>query len=168
MDDLRVPKHRVAAEVLLPGGLTRRIALFLAEAAPDHDGPERPLDLLNGRAEFLPAFDEESGQMTFLHRAALAAVRVPREAETEELPTIPTEHEVEILLTDGVALRGVISYLRPPERGRLVEFLNEPEPFLRLIEDGAMTLVNKRHVARVALLAPPAHPEPVEGRAGAR
>ncbi len=154
MDDLRVPKHRLSVDVLLPGGITRRMAVFLAEAAPGHDGPERPLDLLNGKAEFIPALDEETGQMTFLHRGALCAVRVARDAEPEELPTIPTEHEVELLLSDGAVLRGLISYLRPPEHARLVDVLNEPLPFLRLLEDGAVTLVNKRHVARVALLSP--------------
>ncbi|HYD41656.1 MAG TPA: hypothetical protein VEB43_12585 [Anaeromyxobacter sp.] len=152
MDELRVPKHRVAAEVFLPGAAPRRIALFLAEAAPDHDGPERPLDLLNGRADFLPALDEASGEMTFLHRAALSAVRVARAAEPEDLPTIPTEHEVELLLSDGAVLRGIVSYVRPAAHARLVDFLNEPTPFLRLVEEDAVTLVNKRHVARVALL----------------
>jgi hypothetical protein len=153
MDELRVPKHRLSVEVLLPAGLRRRMALFLAEAAPDHGGPERPLDLLNGRAEFIPALDEETGQMTFLHCGALRAVRVPREVEPEELPTIPTEHEVEVLLSDGTALRGLFSYLRPAEHSRLVDVLNEPPPFFRLLEDGAVTLVNKRHVVRVALVA---------------
>jgi len=153
MDELRVPKHRVAAEVFLPGGAPRKIALFLAEAAPDHDGPERPLDLLNGRADFLPALDEETGEMTFLNRAALSAVRVARDAEPEELPTIPTEHEVELLISDGAVLRGIVSYVRPAAHARLVDFLNEPTPFLRLAEADAVTLVNKRHVARVALLA---------------
>jgi hypothetical protein len=152
MDELRVPKHRIAAEVLLPGGHTRRIALFLAEAAPGHDGPERPLDLLNGRADFLPALDERTGQMTFLNRTALSAVRVAREAEPEDVPTIPVEHEVELLLSDGALLRGLVSYVRPSAHARLVDVLNEPAPFLRLVEEDAVALVNKRHVARVALV----------------
>jgi hypothetical protein len=153
MDELRVPKHRLSVEVLLPGGATRRMALFLSEAAPGHGGPERPLDLLNGKAEFIPAVDESTGQMTFLHRSALSAVRVPREVEPDELPTIPIEHEVELLLVDGALLRGLVSYLRPEGHARLVDVLNEPPPFLRLLEGDTVTLVNKRHVARVALIA---------------
>ena len=154
MEDLRVPKRRVAAEVLLPGGAARRISLFLAEAASTHVGPERPSDLLNGGDDFVPALDEETGAMTFLNRAGLAAVRVARELEGDEADghSLPTEHVVEILLESGAALRGLVSYLRPPDRSRLVDFLNEPEPFIRLIEERAIALVNKRHVARVALL----------------
>jgi hypothetical protein len=154
MDDLRVPKTRVAAEVLLPGGGVRRIALFLAEAASRHTGPERPSDLLNGGDDFVPAFDEDAQSMSFLNRAALPAIRLERELEGEDADPLAlrTEHDVEVLLADGTTLRGLVAYLRPPEHARLVDFLNEPEPFFRLVEERAITLVNKRHVARVALV----------------
>jgi hypothetical protein len=154
MNDLRVPKRRVSAEVVLPGGSARRITLFLAEAASTHAGPERPADLLNGRDEFVPAFDEEAQTMTFLNRAGLAVVRVDRavEGDGSDALTLPTEHEVEVLLESGATLRGLVSYLRPAENARLVDFLNEPIPFFRLIEERAFALVNKRHVSRVALV----------------
>jgi len=154
MDDLRVPKRRVGAEVLLPAGASRRIHLFVAEAASLHTGPERPSDLLNGREDFLPALDEESGAMTFLNRSGLAAVRVDRALEVDEADslTLPTEHEVEVLLESGLSLRGLVSFLRPPEHSRLVDFLNEAPPFFRLLEEGSVALVNKRHVSRVVLL----------------
>ena len=156
MEALRVPKRRVPAEVLLPGGAVRRISLFLAEAASRHTGPERPSDLLNGGDDFVPALDEEGGVMTFLNRAGLAVVRLARELETDDADgvTLPTEHEVEILLESGTALRGLVSYLRPRERSRLVDFLNEREPFFRVHEERAIALVNKRHVARVVLVNP--------------
>lgn len=155
MEDLRVPKQRVAAEVLLPGGAARRIALFLSSNASHHSGPERASDLLNGGDDFIPAFDEEAKAMSFLHRAGLAGVRVARTLEHEESEelTLPTEHEVEVLLGSGQLLRGVVSFVRPPDRSRLVDFLNEPEPFFRLQEGESTVLVNKRHVARVVLRA---------------
>ncbi len=156
MEDLRVPKRRVSAEVVLPGGAARRITLFLAEAASSHAGPERPTDLLNGGQDFVPAFDETLNGMTFLNRAGLAVVRVARDLEVDEADalTLPTEHEVEVLLESGATLRGLVSYLRPPEHSRLVDFLNEPSPFFRLIEERAIALVNKRHISRVALVKP--------------
>lgn len=151
MDELRVPKRRVAAEVLLAGGLRRRIVLFLAEAAPGHAGPERPLDLLTGGGEFVPALDEEAQATTFLSREAIAVLRVARtDPEPEELSS-DAEHAVEVHLRDGVVLRGVVSYVRPPGRARLLDFLNEPVPWFRLAEAGDVALVSKRHVAHVAL-----------------
>lgn len=153
MDELRVPKRRVSAEVLLAGGESRQVVLFLADAASRHAGPEQPADLLNGGDDFIPALDEAAGTMTFLNRAGLAVVRVPRELDPEgaDAVTLPTEHEVEVLLGSGTILRGLLSYLRPPEHSRLVDHLNEPVPFLRLIEERTTALVNKRHVSRILL-----------------
>jgi hypothetical protein len=156
MEDLRVPKRRVPAEAILAGGAVRRLTLFLAEAASHHTGPERPSDLLNGGGDFVPAFDEDAGAMTFLNRAGVAAVRLPgREAvdDAEDL-TLPTEHAVEVVLHSGTTLRGLVSYLRPTERSRLVDFLNEPEPFFHLLEERSSALVNKHHVVRVVLTNP--------------
>jgi hypothetical protein len=156
LDDLRVPKRRIPVEVLLPGGATRRMALFLSEVAEDHTGPERPSDLLNGGDDFVPAFDEEGKAMTFLNRSAVAALRLEPslDEDVDEAVSIPTEHEVEVLLQDGSALVGLVSYLRPSERSRLVDFLNEPPPFFRLFQGATLVLVNKRHAVRVTLRNP--------------
>jgi hypothetical protein len=153
METLRVPKRRVSAEVRLAGGGIRRVTLFLAEAAPAHDGPERPSDVLNGAHDFIPAFDEDSQRMTFLQRGAIEVLRVPRgvDAADADALSLPTEHEVQVHLADGTVLSGLVSYLRPPDRARLLDFLNEPAPFFCLLEAGSVSLVGKRHAARVAL-----------------
>lgn len=151
-EELRVPKRRVPVEVVQPGGPARRVAVFLAEGAARHAGPERLSDLLNGDVEFLPAFDEEAGVMTFLNRRAVVLARVAPDVEAgagDEV-TIPAEHEVEITLAGGAALRGLLSFVRPPP-GRLLDFLNEPTPFFRLLERDAAVLVSRQHVVRVAL-----------------
>jgi hypothetical protein len=155
MNDLRVPKHKVAAEVILPGGVIQRMALFLAEGAPGHDGPERPLDLLNGAEDFLPVFDEAGGTMSFLNRREVAAVRVARALDTDDAPTtLPTEHEVAVRLGDGTVQHGLVSFVRPPDHSRLVDLLNEPLPFFRLLQGAQVAYLNKRHVAVVALENP--------------
>jgi len=155
VEELRVPKRRVPVEVVLPGGAARRVALFLAEAAPGHDGPERPGDVLNGSSAFIPALDEESGGMTFLNRASIALARVSAEVEPDPGGgfTIPNEQEVEITLADGSRLSGLVSYVLPPERSRLGDFLNQATPFFRLLERGGVTLVGRAHVARIALVS---------------
>jgi hypothetical protein len=153
MDDLRVPKRKVLVEIVLVGGSTRRTWLFLAEAAPDHDGPELPHDLVNGPGPFVPGVDDGSGEVAFLNLGAVAVVRLPRELDAgEDAFDLPTEHRVALTLLDGSRLQGIISYVRPGG-ARLVEVLNEPPPFVRLIEAGGVALVNKRQVARVDLLS---------------
>lgn len=155
MSDLRVPKHKVAVEAILPGGLLRRMVFFLAEAASDHQGPERPLDLLNGDADFLPAFDEEAGTMTFLHRKGVNLVRVDRAEDSDhDTATLPTEFDVEVRLGDGTVQRGLVSFVRPLAHSRLVDLLNEPPPFFRLLQGDRVAYLNKRHVTLIALQEP--------------
>jgi hypothetical protein len=154
MDDLRVPKRRLPVEVVLPGGATPRGGRLLDGWAPGHGGPETVSDLLNGRDEFIPAFDEEAAAMAFLHRQAVAVARLPAGSEPDPAGevTIPTEHEVEVALADGSRLRGFVSFVLPPERGRLVDFLNEKDRFFRLAEPGGVALVSRAHVASVTLV----------------
>jgi hypothetical protein len=154
MDELRVPKRRIPVEVLLPGGGTAPMVLFLAEVAAGHAGGERPSDLLNGHDEFVPAFDEVGQAMSFLSRSAISALRLDAALDEalEDDVSLPTEHDVEVRLSDGTVLRGLVTYLRPPDRSRLGDFLNEPPPFFRLREASSLVLVNKRHVVRVTLV----------------
>lgn len=151
MEDLRVPKRPVAVEVVLPGRGPRRVTLWLAEGAANHPGPERVSDLLNGSAPFIPA-REDSGAMVFLQRSSIAVARVAAAEEPVDSFTIPHEHEVELTLVDGTRLAGLVTYEAPSERHRLVDFLNHPDPFLRLLERDGVALVGRAHVAQVALL----------------
>jgi hypothetical protein len=154
MEELRVPKRRTPVEIQLPGGAVHRVAVFLGDFAHDHAGPECLSDLLNGPGEFVPAYDLDSDTMTFLNRAGIAVARLPGyfEPESSEQHTLPTEHDVEIILNDGAKLRGLVSYVLPPERCRLIDFLNDAPLFFRLLEQSTVSLVNRRHVALVGLV----------------
>ncbi|WP_373048879.1 hypothetical protein [Vulgatibacter sp.] len=152
MKELRVPKQRVEVEVLLPGGGTRKVAVFLSEFASGHAGGERLSDLLNGSAAFFPAVEEGSDEIAILNRTAIAVARVASSVERDIASefTLPTEFEVEITLVDGSSLTGLISFVMPPERSRLIDFLNDGPPFFRVLQEDCVSLVNKRHVALVA------------------
>ena len=72
-----------------------------------------------------------------------------REWELGEEPSLGQQHEVEVVLTDGTSLRGQVSFVLPPERSRLLDYLNDEQPFVRLAEREQVALINKRHIARV-------------------
>lgn len=152
MNELRVPKQRVEVELLLPGGESRRVAVFLAEFASHHRGGERLSDLLNGPGAFFPAVDIDADQVSFINRTAIAVARVAPEGEPDPSAefTLPTEHEVAITLVDGTTIEGLIAFVKPPERSRLMDYLNEAPPFFRVLEGQRVSLVNKAHVARIA------------------
>jgi hypothetical protein len=151
MEPLRVPKRRVVIDVSFADGESHRVAVFLAETASAHRGQERIADLFNGEQEFIPAAEIEGGAMSFLTRGAIAVVRSDEPDWDRDELNLPVEHEVEVLLDSGQSLRGLLSYVLPAERCRVVDYLNEAAPFFALVEDGRTALVNKRHVRRVVL-----------------
>lgn len=154
MDELRVPKRRIDAQLLLRGGGVRRVGVFIAEFASAHSGPERLSDLLNQRDEFIPALDLDSDRMLFINReqVAVAFLDLNEERDTDSQHTIPLEHEVVVTLADGQILEGLIGYVLPPERERLNDFLNDPAAFFRLIQTDRLGLINKRHVSQIEVL----------------
>lgn len=156
LESLSVPKRRVAAQFVLPGGASRNVAVFLAEAAPGHTGGERLSDLLNNSGSlFIPAVDADTDAMTFVHCENLALARVAAELEPNVVDqfTIPTEHEVEVTMMDGQKLRGLITYVLPEAHSRLTDYLNNSAPaFFPVLEGEQVALVNKRHVAYVETL----------------
>jgi hypothetical protein len=143
----------VLAQIVLPGGEARDVAVFLSESSPGGEG-ERLSDLLNSEAKFLPAQDVATEAMTFVHSVTLAVARVDAQHELREVDqlTLRTEHAVELRLVDGQCLKGLFAYVQPEERSRLTDYLNDAPPFLRLLQGDKVALINKRHVAYVELL----------------
>jgi hypothetical protein len=141
----------VVAQIVLPGGETRDVFVFLAEASPERNGGERLSDLLNAEAKFLPAMDATTETMMLVNAASIAVARVDAayEPREEDQVTILTEYEVEVRLVDGQRLQGLITYVMPEGRSRLTDYFNDAQPFLRLVQGSRVALVNKRHVAYV-------------------
>jgi len=151
VNELRIPKRRVEVDVFLGDGVERRLAVFLADAASGHAGPERVIDLLNDDATFLPAIERDA--VVFLRRDAIHFVRLVDAEEAPSDPTSPfaTALAIHVELVGGRRLGGVVRFSLPPERCRLVDFLESAPTFFRLEEGAAISFVNKGHVARVTL-----------------
>jgi len=154
VEDLKVPKRRVPVTLTLTGGVRARFSLFLADAVPGLPGHELLCDLLEDEAPFLPAVELEGGAMTFVSRAALVVAEAgAQECRPDDDLGLPTEFAIEVTVVEGQRLRGHVSYVRPPDRARLGDFLNDPRQFLPLFaEDGTVRFVHKRHVRRIDLL----------------
>lgn len=142
------------AQIVLPGGEAREVAVFLAEPMAGAEG-ERLSDLLNAETKFIPAQDVATETMTFVNSVTIAVARVDARHELRDVDriTMRTEHAVEICLEDGQRLKGLFAYVQPEERSRLTDYLNDAPPFLRLLQGDMVALVNKRHVAYVEALS---------------
>jgi hypothetical protein len=143
------------AQLVLPGGEAREVAVFLAEPMPGSTDGERLSDLLNAETKFIPAQDVATETMTFVNSITIAVARVDARHELRDVDrlTMRTEQAVEIHLEDGQRLKGLFAYVQPEGRSRLTDYLNDAPPFLRLLQGDMVALINKRHVAYVEALS---------------
>ena len=159
IDEYRIPKLEISAEVSLLAHPQKEVKLFLNDRAETHAGAERPSDLLNGAREFFPAV-ETSGKTVFLHREAVTVISVPVESEFppeesgEDYPEPETASRlpVEVVVQGGTVIRGTVSFVGPEGRNRLIDFLNMPDRFLVVREEGLARLINKRRIVRVTVI----------------
>lgn len=155
MEELRIPKRAVQVEITRPDGLVSRVEVYLAEFASNHVGGERLSEMLNSGV-FLPARDLEQNKVNFINCASVAVARVGREVEEDDdaaAHTIPTEHEVKVTLTGGQTISGLLSYVLPPERARLIDFLNACPKFIPLLEADHLALINREFIAQIEALS---------------
>ena len=54
--------------------------------------------------------------------------------------------------SDGRTLRGLLSYVMPPERSRVIDYLHEQPPFFRLLHGDRVALVNKLHAVQLEIV----------------
>lgn len=151
----RIPKFKVRVEIRTLRGSSEEVSIFLSQRAESHAGPERPLDMLNGDAEFI-VVELASGEVGFLRRSSLSVVTMPvgetcdALAEPEPLAAdLFDEAMLRLVLEDGSELEGLTRYELPEQSCRVQDFFNGSELFVTLIHDGRVSFVNKGCIARV-------------------
>jgi hypothetical protein len=127
-----------------PGTIVRR------ERAPQHDGPETPLEMLN-RSENFFAFeraDEDAGVL-LIAKAHTVTLSVDRQAPITDPARLEAARMVgvELLLADGSTLGGWSSYELPAGHSRLIDYLNDTaHPFFAVWTHESTHYVNRQHV----------------------
>jgi hypothetical protein len=149
MEIYRVPRREVQVRILLDDGRTLDGTLFTAEGAGG-GRPEDVLHLLNGTdVEFVPLL---SGKDSFLlSKAGVIWVQVTGDPAREIAREAEAGRRVAVRLTlaGGLSVVGTLMILMPPERSRVVDYLNAAGRFLPLFGEGVVTLVQRRFVVSV-------------------
>lgn len=159
MSELRIDKRRVTATLTLTNGERLIGALFLAEQAATHAGPERLLDVLNGPPGFLP-FEAVTGSgarlTVLLNRAYIAVVHADcadDDLAEDQGYQVAVKKSVQLEFADGDHLRGVLRVERPVGRDRLSDAVRDEAGFRYLEGAAGVLAVNLAHVVRIVPLA---------------
>ena len=150
MSDLRVPTIDVSVQILCADGQAMSGRLFLPTGAATHDGPVRIEDWANGVADFFPFQADGEAAPAILSKAAVLAFCVEAAGEDPVLPEnggLPVRRvSVEC---SGRRFTGTLLIELPGGNQRVLDYMNQPLPFLRLRTGAREHLIQKRYITRV-------------------
>ena len=148
MDLYKVPKIETRVRILLDDGRTLDGSVFTSVTGP-HGGPETILDrLTDPTEEFVPLACGEDRLL--LNKTGIILVQCPPDAlgpEADEKGA--KEVPVRISLAGGTSLLGRLAIRMPPERARVLDYLNSAPRFVPLLGERQVTLVQKHFVVTV-------------------
>lgn len=149
MDELRVPRRQVRVRIVLDDGRTLDGDLFVSPIMPD-GGAERVVDRLNDpHDDFVPV---AAGEDRFvLNKAGIVLVQIQGGPEEAGVPETFEGHEapVQLSLSGGIGISGRLPIAMPPERSRVIDYLNAAPRFVPILGDAQVTLVQRRFIITV-------------------
>ncbi|AOV16165.1 hypothetical protein BJI67_02970 [Acidihalobacter aeolianus] len=121
--------------------------IYLMSERPGEEAAELPVSLMNQPQPFFPC-QCHGGELRFYNKNAL--VRMEYEAPAEYALPAEVSLRGEFGLMDGSVFVGTIRENLPPDRGRLLDYLNvHVDRFVRIfLDDGSVALINKAYVVR--------------------
>jgi hypothetical protein len=153
MSEYRISKERRGATLTLSDGRLVTGSFFVAASSHGHSGPERVKDVLNSASAFFP-FEVSGGgsrHTGLFNRDQVIVVRLSSdEAQGEAAYEVATRHLVEMLLSNGARLSGLVRVYCPRGHDRLSDYTRADETFRYLETPGALLVVNFRHVLELS------------------
>ena len=149
MELYRIPRREVPARILLDDGRTLDGVLFTADSGPG-GRPEDVLRHLNeGAEDFVPLVCGEDSFL--LNKAGIIWVQLTGEAASEVRGDAQTGRVVAVRfsLAGGISVVGTVSIVMPPERNRVLDYLNAAGRFVPLFGEGTATLVQRGFIVSV-------------------
>ncbi len=151
MEDLNIPKQKKEVEIAFKdGGFIKKtnMILFLNRFSAHHTGEETVLDVLNDKAQFIPAMIM-NGDQKF---AILNIDSIFYISEIEEVEENPDKESLCIQFITGEKINFTIHEDLPGNRSRAIDFLNTERNFLTFMKDSKKVYINKNKINKVEIV----------------
>ena len=120
--------------------------LFVRLYSPDSDAEEEPAEVLNGPTPFLVLRREPPESIRFYNKNAIVRVEYDQ-ATADPFPDVEPL-ECNLRMMDGSHVQGLIKKPMPPDRARLLDYLNRTDERFVKVDSaaGRIYLVNKAYI----------------------
>jgi hypothetical protein len=148
-----VSTRRARVDLMLTARRTITGDVHLQPLAERHSGPETAVDLLN-RPEAFFAVTLEGEQPLFLAKSQVLYLKLAADQATEDPDRVSAARriELEVELSDGSLLEGLVMFELPPDRPRVLDFLNLAPAFFAFSSEDGVRIINREHVRAVSPL----------------
>lgn len=125
--------------------------IYVREQSAHYAGEEQPLEILNQAEPFLVVKRQEPDELRFYNKRSIIRVEFARGEEPSGDTTDETFLHCRLQLMDGSLISGTIQEALPPDRSRLLDYLNRVhDNFIKLYSDeGSVYLINKAYIIHV-------------------
>jgi len=148
MDVYKVPKVETHVRILLDDGRTLDGTMFTSVTGP-HGGPETILDrLADPSEEFVPLACGDDRLLLNKRGIILLQCSFDAIGPPPDRP-IGKEVLVRMSLAGGTSILGRLDIRMPPERARVLDYLNSAPRFVPLLGDQQVTVVQKNFIVTV-------------------
>jgi hypothetical protein len=124
-------------------------SLYLKEQGANKEEIEQPLDVLNQCNPFLVFKIDDPDELRFYNIKSVTRVEYKSNASDSSSDAEPMNCHLRMM--DGSIINGGIFESLPPDRSRLLDYLNRGEEnFIKVhLEDGLIYLINKSYINHV-------------------
>ena len=155
MSEYRFEKERVRATLTLAPGTSVNGSFFVAAQTSMRQGRERVGDLLNAQPGFFRSSCTTAARCSSTARTWWPSRSTPSvsEAEQESGYAGATQRQVEMLLSTGMRVKGIVGVYSAPGHERLSDYAQEPLEFRYLVTQKNTLIINAAHIVELTELA---------------
>jgi hypothetical protein len=138
--------ERVAARIALAEGVTLAGEIYLQPSTAFHETRETPLEMLNRRELFFP-LSQPGGQFLLIAKAQVVSLSYEGAVVDDPERASAARHiGIEVTMVGGASYEGDAATELPPNKSRLSDYLNAPEPFFSMVVGESTLCLNRSRV----------------------
>jgi len=152
MQQLAVEKRTVAVTIMFADGQTLDGELFLSQMAKRRLGKETVLDFMNEEQDFFPLKVAGDSSVRMINKARVAEVGVAVAVELEDEETtkaVAKQERMTVVFRTGHQLAGIGYIEMPPQKSRIIDFLNQGSQFFLVKADDRAHVCNRSQISYV-------------------
>ncbi|MDI6740813.1 MAG: hypothetical protein QME74_10680 [Candidatus Edwardsbacteria bacterium] len=152
MQQLAVEKRTVPVLIRFEDGQELKGELFLSQTAKRRLGKETVLDYMNEEPEFFPLKVTEDNSVRMINKRRVAAVEVDAAIEFEDEETTKAgakQERMTVMFKTHHRLAGTGYIEMPPQKSRIIDFLNQGSQFFLLKAGETAHVCNRKQISYV-------------------